>query len=489
MADNELNEAERAILGGCIQDRDIFYKTIGLITPEDFEIPAHQKIFADLSELRGKEGVGDSASLIEFMKGKKDLASVGGDAYIRDLLTYLPLSDELDYYINIVRDKSLARKFFKTVNEIQNDYNSKAVPDISDFIGQAEQKLIDITGSRRVSEFRTTKEVLTSLKQQFKEDTKMRQELGITESYITGYPTGYDDVDKLSGGFHPSDLIILAARPSVGKTALALNFAQKMAKNGKTVGIFSLEMSAEKILLRLLSEESGLKTNSIATMNFDDLSPDFGSKDNAHFALSNAIKNLESEKIMIDDTSALKLSDIISKSRKLKAKFSDLSLIVIDYLGLITNPTKNNSANRTQEVSDITRGLKAMAKDLKVPVMVLCQLSRGVEARTGHKPALSDLRDSGSIEQGADMVFFIYRPDYYSEEDEQKKERGGFSKPDSGSSFPSAPRQNNSSVSPTTLMLSKNRNGPTGEVNFIFYRDTCRFEAVASPDKVGEDPR
>ncbi|MCI2069248.1 MAG: replicative DNA helicase [Bacilli bacterium] len=483
MAEDELNEAEKAVLGGCIQNKDIFYRVIGRLTPEDFSSPANQLIFTDLAEQRTNTGFADSASFLEYLKSKKDLEKVGGQSYIMDLVTYQPLSDEIDYYLNIVMDKALSRRFFREMHQIEDDYNNKSVPDISEFIGQAEKRLLDITGERRVSEFRTTEEIMKTLSQKFKEDKEMRQQLHITESYMTGYPTGYEDVDRLSGGFHPADLIILAARPSVGKTALALNFAEKMAKTGKAVGIFSLEMSAESVLLRILSEESSLPTNTIKTIDLDNLSSDGVYKDQMKFTLSNAIKTVISQHLLIDDTSALKLADIVSKSRKLKAKFPDLSLIIIDYLGLITAPSKGNAGNRQQEVSDITRGLKAMARDLEVPVMVLCQLSRGVENRNTHRPVLSDLRDSGSIEQDADMVFFIFRSDYYPEDEDKNNKPGSYTSP-----APSAPQAASSNTSQTTLILAKNRNGPIGDVNFTFYRDICRFEALANDERVGEEP-
>ncbi len=478
--DNDLNDAEKAILGACIKSKTSYYRTIEKIDSNDFLSPAHKIIFQDLKETIEK-GANGLAALSEYMVSKKDLERVGGSAYLLEINTYSPLSDELDYYIGVVKDKSLAKRFFDNLHQIENDYNNKPVEDISDFIGQAEKTILEITSTRRVSEFRSPSEVMLSLNAQFKEDKLLREKLNITQSYMTGFPTGYEDVDRLTGGFHPSDLIILAARPSVGKTALALNFAERIAKSGKPVGIFSLEMSAEQILMRLLSEESGIPTNAIKSLDIKSLSPDYGNNNDAAFRLQSAIDRLNKQNLFIDDTSAQKLNDISSKARKLKARYPDLAFLVIDYLGLITNPTKGNANNRQQEVADITRGLKTLARDLKVPIMVLCQLSRGVEARQVHTPVLSDLRDSGAIEQDADMVFFIYRPDYYK--NDQKKEPGSYQQPEE----PKAPDKN-SNISETILDLAKNRNGRIGEVKFSFFKETCRFEAIADDKSYGDDP-
>ena len=482
--ENDINEAEKTIIGAAIQDKNAYYRVIEKMTADDFIEPVHKIIFTDLAEMIEKGGIG-GAAMIEYLASKKDLEKVGGQEYILHLESYSPSSEELDYYVSIIKDKALAAKFFNAVHAIENEYTNKGTDDISEFIGSAEKKILDITSTRRVSEFRSPEEIMLSLKAQFKEDKNLRQELNITQPYLNGFPTGYDDVDRLTGGFHPSDLIILAARPSVGKTTLALNFAQRMAKMGKPVGIFSLEMSAEQIILKLLSEEANLPTNTLKGMDFENLSPDYGDVDDSKFRLSSAINQLNKERLFVDDTSAQKLNDIVAKSRKLKTRYPDLALIVIDYLGLITNPTKGNAGNRQQEVSEITRGLKTMARDLKVPVMVLCQLSRGVESRDGHIPVLSDLRDSGSIEQDADMVFFIFRPDYYPEKN-QKKAAGSYQVSPREEPKPKSYPQSN--ISETQLILRKNRNGQLGTVHFSFFKDTGRFEAIANPNDYDDEP-
>jgi replicative DNA helicase len=486
MAEEELVEAEKNILGGAITNKETYFKVVGKLEPDDFFSAGHKTIFADLKEFYGKGGAG-SSDFLEYLKSKKDLEKVGGQDYIVNLCSYQPLSDELDFGINIIKDKSLARTFFAALHTIEDDYKNKSIDDISGFIGDSEKKILDITSKRRVSEFQTTGEVIKALKEKSKEDFQRRQQLNITDSYMSGYSCGYEDLDRLTTGFHPQDLIILAARPSVGKTAFALNIAERMARSGRTVGIFSLEMPAIRIMQRMLSEVSGVPTNAILSYDFEHMATSYGGQDDNKLKVLAAMDTLEREKILIDDTSAQKLIDISSKARKLKARYPDLSFIVIDYLGLITNPSKSNGGSRQEEVSEITRGLKQMARDLDVPVMVLCQLSRGVEKRNSHVPALADLRDSGSIEQDADMVFFIYRPDYYKDADASEEQRpGSYQKQPERPAPQEQKKDDNDPVSQTTIYLSKNRNGSIGHVDFTFYRDVCRFQAVVDSEKFGD---
>ncbi len=487
MDNNNLVEAEKSVLGGMIVNDQIYYKVIGLLVVDDFSIEEHRIIFKDLSELRDKEGHADSTTFLEYLKQKKDLNTVGGIDYIVEICSIQPLDDEIIYYVNIVKDKSLIRKLFSTIDGIKNEYNTKSIDDISDFVGNAEKEILNVTEKRRVSEFRTTDEVIKSLITNIKDEKQKRIDLKLSAPYLNGYPTGYVELDKLTGGFQTSDLIILAARPSVGKTALALNFAQRVARQNRTVGIFSLEMSAEQILLRILSEESRLPTNTIRGMDFDSIHDQYNEKGSDAYNLNAAIMQLQKERLLIDDTSALKLIDIKSKARKLKAKYPDLALIVIDYIGLITSPSKANQGNRQQEVSEITRNLKFMARDLQVPVLALCQLSRSVEARKDHEPTLSDLRESGSIEQDADQVMFIYRKDYYKDlnENNGQFDSNGIPKdPPLESEAPSF-NSNDNNISNVTVIVAKNRNGKVGNADFVFYKDVCRFESVADPNEVG----
>ena len=484
--DNSVNEAEKALLGGSIANDKVYFKVSGALTADDFESDAHRTIFKDLSELRTKGAYTTATSLIEYMKDKKTLNLVGGKDYITALCTLQPLEDEVLYYINIVKDHSLVRTFFKTIDDIKTEYNTKSVEDISEFIGVSEKKILDVTEKRRVSDFRGPQEIIPSLINEINATKLRRQQLNLNAPYLTGYPSGYPALDKITGGFQPGDLIILAARPSVGKTALALNFAQRVAKQGRTVGVFSLEMTAEQILLRLLSSESQLPSNKIKSMDFDSIHEQYGENKSDAYSLNCAIDTMKNERLFIDDSSDLKLIDIQSKARKLKAKYPDLSLIVIDYIGLITSPSKANAGNRQQEVAEISRGLKFLAKDLQVPVIALSQLSRGVEARKDHKPGLSDLRESGAIEQDADQVMFIYRKDYYRNEEDGNDKNGIPMDPPLESETQSSNDGDNNNVSNVELIIAKNRNGRVDDVRFVFFKDVCRFEVAADGDEGGQ---
>ncbi len=487
MADSsELLEAEKSLISGCIQDKDIFYKASGSIEPSDFESENLRLIFNDLTELRTQKGGADLASLIDYMGFKKTLDQIkGGKNFILELVTtYHPVLDEISYYVKTIKDNSLARKFFRTVHQIEDDYNNKSITDISEFIGGAETRLIEITNSRSVSDFKAPKEVITSLNTRFQEEYKFRKENNIKESYLIGYPTGYEDLDKMTGGFQTGETVILAARPSVGKTAFALNLAHRSAKANRPVAIFSLEMSAESVMLRILSMESKLTTFQITQLSSGEESY-YETQEEVmnRQSLMDAQATLQNEPLFIDDSSSCKVADIVAKTRKLKAKYPTLSLVIIDYLGLITTSNKSSQMNRTNEIGEITRSLHNMARDLNVTCLVLCQLSRSIETRIGHKPQMSDLRDSGNIEQDADKIFTLFRPDYYKDDDQAKKP-GQFSKP----SEQQVQVNVNPDVSPTTLSLLKNRNGQLGEIKFSFYKKYCRFEAMVDETKLPPDP-
>ncbi len=485
MPSQETSNIEQALLAGCIKDRDIFYRTYGPILEEDLESSDNKLIYRDLIELRNSKGSADLPSLIDYMSDKKDLSKIkGGKSYIEDLvISYEPTIDEVNIYIQQIKDKALMRNFLDTLHNIEANYQTKSITDVSSFIAKAEADILKITSNRRVSEFRDPKDVFKSLTGKFQEDFKFRQENKIKDFYITGYPTGYEDLDKLTGGFQPSKLMILAARPGVGKTALALNFAHRMAKMGRTVGIFSMEMTAEEVLLRILSMESKLTSNEISRLLVSNDENSYYDSEKMNLdrqSLQEAINTINQEKIFFDDSSGLNLNDIIAKTRKLKSRYNDLSLIVIDYLGLINYSNEKNS-NVTYQIGLITKGLKAMAKNFNVPVLLLCQLSRGIEFRPNHKPAIADLRDSGNIEQDADMIFFIYRPDYYSNQDAADTGKKGQFKQEE-----QVNPNTNPDISNTSLILAKNRGGKPGEINFAFYKKYQRFEAVISDDSFEE---
>ena len=252
-----LLESEKALLSGCIQSKDIFYKVNNRLQPSDFSSPYNQLIYQELINLRNDTGFADLATLIDYLNRKKELGKVGGANYLTELITnYTLVLDEVDYYLNTVIDASLLRTFFNELDNIKKDYELQPIEDIPDFIGSAEKRILNITSKRRVADFRNTNDIFQSLRKKLSDDLKFKKENNIKEIYLSGYSSGYEDIDHLTRGFIPGTLIILAARPGVGKTALALNFAHRMAKANRTVGIFSLEMSAEDILKRILCMES-----------------------------------------------------------------------------------------------------------------------------------------------------------------------------------------------------------------------------------------
>jgi len=482
-----LLESEKALLSSCIQSKDIFYKVNNRLQPSDFSSPYNQLIYQELINLRNDTGFADLATLIDYLNRKKELGKVGGANYLTELITnYTLVLDEVDYYLNTVIDASLLRTFFNELDNIKKDYELQPIEDIPDFIGSAEKRILNITSKRRVADFRNTNDIFQSLRKKLSDDLKFKKENNIKEIYLSGYSSGYEDIDHLTRGFIPGTLIILAARPGVGKTALALNFAHRMAKANRTVGIFSLEMSAEDILKRILCMESKMSEYKIDMLLSND-DPYSNNNSQEQEALNDAISVVSHEKLFIDDNSNVKVKELISQTRKLKMRHPDLSLVVIDYLGLIKGDKNYNSTSNNLLVSDITRDLKIMSKDLNVPVLLLCQLSRGVEFRDGHRPQLADLRDSGSIEQDADQVFFIYREDYYAKNDQSKN------KDDKKPQFKENNTQQdltiNKDVAPTTLILAKNRRGKTDDINMTFYKKYYRFESVvADPNSLPPEP-
>ncbi len=333
---------------------------------------------------------------------------------------------------------------------IIDDFSNSSIKikSISQFIAEAEKRILDITKTRRVAAFQDSADVLEMI------TNKLKIRSNRADSFITGVDTGFQQLNKLTQGFQPGDLIILAARPSVGKTAFAINLAYNAAAySGKTVAFFSLEMTAEKIVQRLLASRAQINS---MDLNLGKL------RENDWLALSEAVESIKSTRILIDDTSAANINDIRTKAKKLKAQDENFGLMVIDYLGLITTNMKTDS--RQQEVAEISRQLKALARELEVPVLCLCQLSRASEKRTDKTPVLSDLRDSGSIEQDADQVMFIYRPNYQNTEAMRKEEE---KKKDDDNPL--------SKCEPTHIVVSKNRNGQTGIVYLNFLMNISRF--------------
>lgn len=457
-------EAEQAIIGNIINDSNNSKIALEALTEDDFVDPKHKIIFSLLLDLYKEHDVKEGFSLdtvivVEKIKERKVIKSMGGAKYINELLLLASGNDKLEDYIKIIQDNSLARNFIDLMNNMINKYNNEPI-DTSSFLAEAEESVLKITRRRHVSDFTNIYDAVNKA-------------IAYLGSKSNSFDSGYEELNRKIGGFQPGNLTILAARPSVGKTAMAIAFALKVASTDKTVGIFSLEMSTEQIISRFLNDLAGLSTDELkSTLMKENSQYKDGEQAARSLQIKKAAARLKKMKIFIDDSSSNKLSDIQAKARKLKSKFPDIGLIVIDYIGLITSQNRGNNFNRQNEVAEISRGLKALARDLEVPVLALSQLSRQVDSRPKHIPVLSDLRESGAIEQDADQVFFLYRPDYYN--DEKKEE----------DSIPSVPLPDDvdggDSRSIVQLIIAKNRNGQLGKIEFVFDKAHCHFEESES---------
>lgn len=451
-------EAEKAVLGAMIENKNIRVEALGLLKEEDFyeQNRNNKYVFTAISRLVDKGHEVDITSITEeLLNGMKVLNECGGVEYLNELCDLFLGEKNALHHINIVRDLALLRRFFVTMENVTRNYNQSEVDDIPNFIANSEKELLDVTKARRSGTFQTAEEVVDKVS----EGLKIKRKKYSKYSFLTGVDTGFSNLNRMTLGLQKGDLVILAARPSVGKTALAINIAFNAAVKGNRVAFFSLEMTAESIVTRMLASKAMVDLKNVLTGNLSDA--DWTS-------LSEAFQTVKDSKLMIDDTSAARLNDIKTKAMKLKAQHDDLGLIVIDYLGLIT--TDNSKVdNRQLEVGEISRSLKQLARELKIPVLVLCQLSRASEKRADRTPMLSDLRDSGSIEQDADQVYFIHRPLYQNPAAKAKyiQENGDFDE----------------TVEPTTVIIAKNRNGQTGNVEFHFAMNFQKFIEIDKKEK------
>lgn len=428
-------EAEKAVLGSAFLSKVALQKICDELTPDSFYSDANAKIFETISELNGKSIPLDITILANKLSEKKILTQVGNIEYLSEIIDSVPSASNVEYYINIVKEKMIGRKIIETATEIANDaYTSN--DSIYDVLDSAEMKMLRIGNMRKTTEFQSIKDVA------YREQANL-EKLAEQGSDITGLATGFNDFDKLTAGLQPNQFIIIAARPAMGKTAFALNLATYAAMhNEKSVVVFNLEMSAEQLanrILQSLGQISGIKMRT-GRLEHNDWK-----------RLNEAISRLSDTNLFLDDTPGITIGEIRSKCRRLANSDKGLGLVVIDYLQLITGPSKT-IGNRQQEVSEISRSLKTMALELGVPVIALAQLSRAVEQREDKRPIMSDLRESGSIEQDADIVSFLYRDDYYNKE---------------------ARRDDNSSI--TELIIGKNRSGPTTTIELLFRKDTSTF--------------
>lgn len=443
-------EAEKAVLGAIFLSGDALVDAMEQVTADDFYRRAHQLIFQTMVNLNDQDEAIDVVTVSDELTRLNQLEDVGGMPYIAELAASVPTAANVSYYAKIVAQKSVTRRLIQTATKIVTDGYSSDVP-VDELLDQAEQAIMNVNESRNQSGFKVIKDVLNST---FEEIDRLSQQ-GDT---ITGLSTGYPDLDKMTTGLHDDELMILAARPAVGKTAFALNIAQNVGtKTDKAVAIFSLEMSAESLVNRMLCAEGSINANHLRTGQLEE-----GEWQNLIVAMG----SLSKAKIFIDDTAGIKMSEIRAKCRRLdKEQNGNLGLVLVDYLQLIES---SGAENRQQEVSAISRQLKKLAKELHVPVIALSQLSRGVEQRQDKRPVLSDIRESGSIEQDADIVSFLYRDDYYEREDGD----------DDGDNN-SGGGDDVQDVGEVEVIIEKNRSGPRGTVKLLFVKSYNKFSSVA----------
>lgn len=441
-------EAEQAVLGAIFLNTDALADAMEYVEADDFYRRAHQILFQAMVNLNNDGEAIDVLTVQDYLTTNNQLDDVGGVAYIAELATSVPTAANAGYYAKIIEGKSMLRRLISTATNIITQANN-GDDDVPSLLDSAERQIMDVSERRNRSGFREIKDVLN-------ETLSDIDRLSQQSEDITGLPTGYREFDKMTAGLQPDNLIILAARPAVGKTAFALNIAQNVATSTDTsVAIFSLEMSAESLVNRMLCAEGSINANHLRTGQLDE-----GEWQNLIVAMG-ALSNTS---IFIDDTPGIKMAEIRAKCRRLAKEKGNLGLVVIDYLQLIEG---SNKESRQQEVSEISRQLKKLAKELSVPILALSQLSRGVEQRQDKRPVLSDIRESGSIEQDADIVAFLYRDDYY-ERGESKSEEDG----DDQDSL-------NQDVGEVELIIEKNRAGARGTVKLLFIKSYNKFSNIS----------
>ena len=436
-------DAEKAVLGAILIDNSTFDQAAEALTPDDFYFEGHRKIFIGMLELSRTFKPIDTLTVANELQNTNELEGLGGLPYVSGLMDGVPRVANIEHYVRIIKEKSTVRRLIHSANEILvRGFSNEE--DVHELLNRAERSIFEISQDNVKTGFRKIQDLMSEVYEKIEVLSKQKE-------LVTGIATGFIELDTMTSGLQPSDLIIVAARPGLGKTSFALNVGQHAAMMQKTVGIFSLEMAAHQLVHRLICAEARVDSHRVRTgkLHKEDWQ-----------ALGKAITRLDKAKIFIDDTPGISVTEMRSKARRLKAEHG-LDLLIVDYLQLMSpGPiSRQRYENRQQEISAISRSLKGLAKELKIPVIAISQLSRAPEQRRGdHKPQLSDLRESGSIEQDADVVLFIYREDLYSKE-EDPEEKGI-----------------------AQIIIGKQRNGPVGIVRLVFIEQWTKFENLA-PDR------
>ena len=426
-------EAEQAVLGAILLESEVLFVVLEQVQIEDFYDRSHQIIFSAMIHLHEEHKPIDIITLTSKLKDSGDLDQIGSVSYLAKLAQGVPTAANSEYYAKIIQQKSMMRRLIRTATQIVNEGYTSG-DNVSDLLNDAERRILEVSSGRSVhTSFVPIREVLMNVFERV-------ETLHLTKDKITGVSSGFVDLDKMTNGFQNSDFIIVAARPSVGKTAFALNIAQNVAiRTKQVVAIFSLEMPAIQLVQRMICAEANLDGTIMRNGDFK--------KDEDWKKLTMGIAALSEAEIYIDDSPTITVTDIRSKCRRLK-KQKGLGMVIIDYLQLIQGRGRTGE-NRQQEVSDISRTLKQLGREMEVPIIALSQLSRGVEQRQDKRPIMSDLRESGSIEQDADIVTFLYRDDYYNQETEKKNI--------------------------IEIIIAKHRNGPVGTVELVFLKQFNKF--------------
>ena len=428
-------DAEKSVLGSMFLTKYALQKAMETLTSDSFFLDANGKIFDVIVSLANDDKPIDMTTVTAELDKQKILNVVGGVEYITELVDYVPTAANIDEYVRIVEEKAILRRLIDTATDIATQgYTSTA--SLSDVLDEAERKMLSVVKTRKSSEFKKIQDV-------FEKTRNDLEKLAQTKGDITGIPSGFRDIDKVTSGFHENELIIIAARPAMGKTAFALNLATNIAVNAKkTVALFNMEMGAEQLAIRMLASLGQINQGKLRNGKLEH---------NDWKGVNEGISRLADAKMYIDDTPGMTVSEVRAKCRRLAASKDGLDIVIIDYLQLISGGERY-AGNRQQEVAEISRSLKTLAMELNIPIVALAQLSRTVEGREDKRPLLSDLRESGSIEQDADIVAFLYRDDYYNKE---------------------AAIDENTSKS--EFIFAKHRNGPTPTIDLIFKRDTSTF--------------
>ena len=437
-------EAEASILGGVLLDNEAINAVIELVNPDDLYRESHRKVYRAMVDLWDRNEPVDVITLSDHLKARGELEDVGGSAYLAELASQVPTAANIAYYARIVREKAILRHLIRTSTDIAAR-GLEERGDVDTFLDDAERAIFDISEKRISSSFVRVGDVMT-------DTIKKVDELYHRKEMVTGVATGYRDIDQMTAGFQPSDLLIVAGRPGMGKTAFALNIAVNAALHGVGVAIFSLEMAMEQLVLRMLCSEARVDNARLRTGYLDERKGEFGK-------LVTAAGRLGDAEVYIDDTPALTVLEVRAKTRRLlRDRSRQIGLVVIDYLQLMRG--HRDSPNREQEISEISRSLKALAKELNVPVVALSQLNRRVEERGDKRPVMADLRESGAIEQDADVIMFVYREDAYEKDDAKH-------------------------TGVAQIIVEKQRNGPVGTVKLTFLKEYTRFENYSGRDDEG----